>query len=89
MIITTTTSIEDRKIAEYLGVCSGEAVVGANIFRDLFASVRDVVGGRSGSYEKVLADARQMALEHLESQATELGADAVVGVDLDYEVLGE
>jgi uncharacterized protein YbjQ (UPF0145 family) len=89
MIITTTTSIEDRKIAEYLGVCSGEAVVGANIFRDLFASVRDIVGGRSGSYEKVLADARQMALEHLEEQASELGADAVVGVDLDYEVLGD
>ncbi len=89
MIITTTTSIEDRKITEYLGVCSGEAVVGANIFRDLFASVRDVVGGRSGSYEKVLADARRMALEHLEGQAAELGADAIVGVDLDYEVLGD
>jgi len=89
MIITTTNSIEGQAIAQYLGVCSGEAVVGANIFRDLFASVRDVVGGRSGSYEKVLADARQMALDHMESQAAELGADAVVGVDLDYEVLGD
>lgn len=88
MIITTTTSIEGRKIEEYLGVCSGEAVVGANIVRDLFASVRDVVGGRSGSYEKVLANARQMALEHVEEQAAELGADALVGVDLDYEVVG-
>ncbi|MDH3739743.1 MAG: heavy metal-binding domain-containing protein [Alphaproteobacteria bacterium] len=89
MIITTTTNIEGRKIAEYLGVCTGEAVVGANIFRDLFASVRDVVGGRSGSYEKVLANARQMALEQLEEEAAELGGDAVVGVDLDYEVLGD
>lgn len=89
MIITTTPSIEGRKITEYLGVCSGEAVVGANIFRDLFASVRDIVGGRSGSYEKVLADARQMALDHIEGQAAELGADALVGVNLDYEVLGD
>ena len=89
MIITTTTNIEGRKITEYLGVCSGEAVVGANIFRDLFASVRDIVGGRSGSYEKVLAAARQMALDHVESQAAALGADALVGVDLDYEVLGD
>ncbi len=89
MIITTTSGIDGRTIAEYLGVCSGEAVVGANIFRDLFASVRDIVGGRSGSYEKVLAGARQMALEHLEEQASELAADAVVGVDLDYEVLGD
>ena len=89
MIITTTTSIEGRQIAEYLGICSGEAVVGANIFRDLFASVRDIVGGRSGSYEKVLAGARRMALEQLEEEAAELGGDAVVGVDLDYEVLGD
>lgn len=89
MIITTTTNIEGRSIAEYLGVCSGEAVVGANIFRDLFASIRDVVGGRSGSYEKVLADARQMALDHLEEQAAARGADAIVGVNLDYEVLGD
>ena len=89
MIITTTTNIEGRNIAEYLGVCSGEAVVGANIFRDLFASVRDIVGGRSGSYEKVLAGARRMALEQLEEEAAERGGDAVVGVDLDYEVLGD
>lgn len=89
MIITTTTSIEGRAIAEYLGVCSGEAVVGANIFRDLFASVRDIVGGRSGSYEKVLAGARRIALEQLEEEAAELGAEAVVSVDLDYEVLGD
>ena len=89
MIITTTTNIEGRNIAAYLGVCTGEAVVGANIFRDLFASVRDIVGGRSGSYEKVLAGARRLALEQLEEEATELGGDAVVGVDLDYEVLGD
>ena len=89
MIITTTTNVEGRRITGYLGVCTGEAVVGANIFRDLFASVRDVVGGRSGSYEKVLAGARQSALEHLEAEAAALGADAVVGADLDYEVLGD
>jgi uncharacterized protein YbjQ (UPF0145 family) len=89
MIITTTPNIEGRKISEYLGVCSGEAVVGANIFRDLFASIRDIVGGRSGSYEKVLADARQMALDHIEGQAAELGAGALVGIDLDYEVVGD
>lgn len=89
MIITTTPNINGRSISGYLGVCSGEAVVGANIFRDLFASVRDVVGGRSGSYEKVLADARQMALDHMEGKAAELGADALVGVNLDYEVLGD
>ena len=89
MIVTTTTTVEGRKISGYLGICSGQAVVGANIVRDLFASVRDVVGGRSGSYEKVLADAKRMALEQLEAEAGELGADALVGVSLDYEVLGE
>ncbi len=89
MIITTAPYIEGRNIAEYFDVCSGEAVVGANIFRDLFASVRDIVGGSSGSHEKVLADARRMALDNLEEQAAGLGAVAQVGVDLDYEVLGD
>lgn len=72
----------------YLGIVSGEAVVGANIFRDLFASIRDIVGGRSSSYEKVFADARATALREMEMAAANLGANAVVGVDLDYEVLG-
>lgn len=89
MIVTTTHSIEGRRVRDYLGVVTGEAVLGANIFRDLFASIRDVVGGRSGSYEKELRRAREVAFEELESEAREKGADAVIGVDLDYEVLGE
>lgn len=89
MIITTTDGVDGRSVASYLGIVTGEAVVGANIFRDMFASVRDVVGGRSGSYEKVLAGAREAALEDMQAAAAELGANAVVGVDLDYEVLGE
>lgn len=89
MIVTTTDGVDGRSITGYLGIVTGEAVVGANIFRDMFASIRDVVGGRSGSYEKVLAGAREAALEHMREEAAELGADAVVGVDLDYEVLGK
>lgn len=89
MIVTTTPSVEGRRIKSYLGIVTGEAILGANLFRDIFASVRDLVGGRSGSYERVLAQARATALEELENQARELGANAVVGVDLDYEVLGQ
>jgi uncharacterized protein YbjQ (UPF0145 family) len=89
MIITTTGHVEGRSVAEYLGVCAGEAIVGANIVRDMFASVRDVVGGRSGSYEKVLVSARKAALEHIEADAAERGADAVIGLSLDYEVVGD
>ena len=89
MIVTTTDGVDGRSVSQYLGIVTGEAVVGANIFRDMFASVRDVVGGRSGSYEKVLAGAREAALEDMQAQAADFGADAVVGVDLDYEVLGE
>lgn len=89
MIITTTPNIEGRKIIAYLGIVTGEAIVGANIFRDLFASIRDIVGGRSGAYEKELRKARNAALEDLKQAAEKLGADAVVGVDIDYEVLGE
>lgn len=88
MIITTTNAIEGHPIREYKGIVTGEVIVGANLFRDLFASVRDIVGGRSGSYEDVLARARHQALEELEIQARQAGANAVVGVDLDYEVLG-
>jgi uncharacterized protein YbjQ (UPF0145 family) len=89
MEMTTTPSFEGKKIAKYCGVVAGEAVLGANIFKDLFASVRDIVGGRSGTYENELRKARQIALDELAEQARELGANAVVGIDLDYEVLGE
>jgi len=89
MVITTTPTVEGRRITAYLGVIAGEAVMGTNIFRDLFAGIRDIVGGRSGAYEKELRRARETALAEITAQAEELGADAVVGVDIDYEVLGE
>jgi len=88
MISTTTTLIEGHPVREYKGIVTGEVIVGANIFRDLFASVRDIVGGRSGSYEDVLARARTQALEEMEAEAQRRGGNAVIGVDLDYEVLG-
>lgn len=89
MITTTTPSIEGRPIRGYLGIVVGEAIVGANIFKDLFAGIRDIVGGRSAAYERELEKARTIALDELRQRAAELGADAVVGVDLDYEVLGQ
>jgi uncharacterized protein YbjQ (UPF0145 family) len=89
MIITTTTAIEGRPVRDYLGVVTGEVIVGANIFRDLFASVRDIVGGRSGAYEGALQGARRTAFAELTAEAKDLGADAVIGVDIDYEVLGQ
>ena len=89
MELTTTPSMEGRKITRYCGIVAGEAGLGANVFKDMFASVRDIVGGRSGTYEKELRKARQIALDELSEQARELGANAVVGIDLDYEVLGE
>ena len=89
MIITTTQSIEDARIVRYLGVITGEAILGANIFRDVFAAVRDIVGGRSASYERELSKAREIALEELEDWAEELGANAIVGVDIDYESFGQ
>lgn len=87
MITTTTPSIEGRAITAYHGVVTGETVIGANIFRDLFAGIRDIVGGRSGAYEKVLAEARESALREMQDRARTLGGNAVVGVDLDYEVI--
>jgi uncharacterized protein YbjQ (UPF0145 family) len=89
MIISTTTSIEGRPVSQYLGVVTGEVIVGANIFKDLFAGIRDIVGGRSGAYETTLRSARDTAFEELEAEATRLGANAVVGVDIDYEVIGK
>lgn len=89
MIITTTPSVEGRRITDYRGVVVGEAIIGANIFRDFFARVTDIVGGRSGAYEKSLAEARDIALGELAERARAAGGTAVVGVDLDYEVIGE
>lgn len=88
MLVTTTHTIEGRRILEYKGLVAGEAILGANLFRDLFASIRDIVGGRSGAYEKVLNDARQTAIGDMTDKAVELGANAVIGVDLDYETIG-
>ena len=87
MIITTTPSIEGRRIARYHGIVTGEAILGANIFRDLFAQVRDIVGGRSAAYEQELGRVRETALREMEERAAILGANAIVGVDLDYEVI--
>ncbi|MGF1748327.1 heavy metal-binding domain-containing protein [Vibrio cionasavignyae] len=88
MITTTTQSIEGKRIVAYKGVIAGEAILGANVFKDMFAGLRDIVGGRSGTYERELQRAREIALKELQEKAHELGANAVVGVDLDYEVLG-
>lgn len=89
MIVSTTPSIEGRPVREYLGVVTGEAILGANLFRDLFASIRDVVGGRSGSYEQVLRSGRDQALAEMQQEAAARGADAVIAVDLDYETVGQ
>ena len=89
MIVTTTDAVEGRQVAAYLGMVSGEAVYGANVFRDFFASVRDVIGGRAGGYEKVLKDGKDVAIEDMVEEARALGADAIVGVDLDYENIGQ
>ena len=89
MLIVTTDGIEGRRIVEYLGIVSGDAIVGANVFRDVFARVRDVVGGRAGGYEKALRGAKDHAIEDMVREAEAAGADAVVAVDLDYEVVGE
>ena len=89
MIISTTTIIEGRPVTQYLGVVTGEVIVGANIFKDLFAGIRDIVGGRSGAYETTLRSARETAFQELEAEAVRLGANAVIGVDIDYEVIGK
>lgn len=89
MIVSTTPQIEGRRITRYCGVVAGEAILGANLFKDLFAGIRDLVGGRSATYERELQRARDMALAELQDRARDLGANAVVGVDLDYEVMGQ
>jgi uncharacterized protein YbjQ (UPF0145 family) len=88
MIFSTTPSIESKHITQYLGIVTGEAIVGANIFKDIMASVRDIVGGRSAAYENAFRSARQMAFEEMEQEAAELGANAIVGIDIDTETVG-
>lgn len=88
MLVTTTSTLQDKRIIRYLGIVSGETIIGANIFRDLFAGIRDIVGGRSGSYEEVLRQAKDTALKEMQQQAAAMGANAVIGVDLDYETVG-
>ena len=88
MIISTTNTLDGKKITTYLGIVTGETIIGANIFRDFFAGIRDIVGGRSGAYEEVLKEARETALKELEEKAMQAGANAIVGVDLDYETIG-
>ncbi|MDH3740896.1 MAG: heavy metal-binding domain-containing protein [Hyphomicrobiales bacterium] len=88
MLVTTTNTIEGRRITAYKGLVAGEAILGANLFRDLFASIRDIVGGRAGAYERVLNDARETAVAEMTDKAAEFGANAVIGVDIDYETVG-
>ncbi|MEW9579192.1 heavy metal-binding domain-containing protein [Bacillus toyonensis] len=87
MIVTTTNTIQGKEIIEYIDIVNGEAIMGANIVRDIFASVRDVVGGRSGAYESKLKEARDIAMEEMKQLATQKGANAIVGIDVDYEVI--
>ncbi len=89
MILSTTPTLEGQPIRDYRGIVVGEAILGANIFKDLFAGIRDIIGGRSGAYEKELARAREIASDELKARAQALGANAVVGIDIDYEVVGQ
>jgi uncharacterized protein YbjQ (UPF0145 family) len=88
MLLTTTPTLEGKKISEYKGIVSGEAIIGANLFKDIFASITDIVGGRSASYERVLREAKDNALREMEENARRKGANAVIGIDLDYESIG-
>ena len=89
MMLSTTNTIEGSPVKDYLGIVTGETIIGANIFKDLFASIRDIVGGRSGSYERVLREAKDTALREMTENAAKLGASAIVGIDLDYETVGK
>lgn len=88
MLVTTTNTVEGKKITKYLGLVTGETIIGANIFKDLFAGIRDIVGGRSGSYERVLREGKNTAINEMQQYAASLGANAIIGVDLDYETVG-
>ncbi len=89
MLTTTTNTLQGREISDYKGLVNGEAILGANLFKDLFAGIRDIVGGRSGAYEEELAKARQIAISEMQAQAQSMGANAVIGVDIDYETVGQ
>lgn len=89
MLLTTTSVVDGREIRDYLGVVVGEAILGANIFKDIFGAVRDIVGGRAGAYEREMAEARKVAFQEMEEEARKLGADGIVGIDIDYEVVGQ
>ena len=89
MLVTTTTAVDGRRVREYRGLVMGEAILGANVFRDFFAGIRDIVGGRSGGYEKALRQAREIAVGEMQDEAQRLGANAVIGVDIDYETVGD
>jgi uncharacterized protein YbjQ (UPF0145 family) len=88
MILSTTNNLDTNEIKRYLGIVTGETIIGANIFKDFFAGIRDIVGGRSGSYEQVLREAKDTALAEMTAQAAQFGADAIIGIDLDYETVG-
>lgn len=88
MLVTTTPDVQGKRIVRYVGLVSAETIIGANFFKDVFAGIRDFIGGRSGTYEKVLRDAKEQALHEMQQEAFSLGANAVVGVDLDYETIG-
>ena len=87
MIVTTTSTVEGHPVAEYLGIVTGEAILGANVFRDIFAGITDIIGGRSAAYERSLGEARETALREMQDRARDMGANAVIGVDIDYEVI--
>ncbi|RZL06744.1 MAG: heavy metal-binding domain-containing protein [Pedobacter sp.] len=89
MLLTTTNTVEGKKIVRYIGIVTGETIIGANIFRDFFAGIRDIVGGRSGSYEQVLREGKNTALSEMQQYAMSMGANAIVGIDLDYETVGK
>lgn len=88
MLTSTTSSLQGKEIEEYLGIVTGETMIGANLFKDLFASIRDIVGGRSGSYEEVLREAKETAMKQMQEQADQLGANGIIGIHLDYESIG-
>ena len=88
MLLTTTNTIEGKEITQYFGIVSGETIIGANVFKDFFAGIRDIVGGRAGSYESVLREAKETSLKEMSDHATQLGANAVIAIDLDYETVG-
>ena len=88
MLLTTTPNIQGRDITQYFGIVSGETIIGANLFKDFFAGIRDIVGGRASSYESVLREAKESALQEMSDQAARMGANAVIGIDLDYETVG-